>query len=367
MGQLEPEAVGQGGVDLEGVPQAELPVLKARLLGEVLVEELAHSHGVRGLDGISRREVVVLARVDDDPGPRMHLTRKPLVHKGSDRVDVPKEDAVHRVVEHHVEPLEAGERRDLRHAETARVVGQADIAAEFLARLVEGSSHEPEVLLRGIGPGIALARRALGDEVEQALPGRTDDGDDVGTLARGLLGLRDVLVDVTSGDDEIDPGLLLRLAVLGNESVPCCSLPIDGPYAVAHRTARGSPRPGAGTLVGQPEVGRTARRLLGERQEIRRLAARQSVPDRGRDTVLQAHTPPHRIDEVVDPRHIVVVGAGETGHAERGSLDGHGGVGLGQVDHGLARGARQRAGPAHGRAVEVEQCGGGRHEGHATN
>ena len=41
VGQLQPERVRQVGVDLEGVAQAELPVLEARLLGEVLVEQLA--------------------------------------------------------------------------------------------------------------------------------------------------------------------------------------------------------------------------------------------------------------------------------------------------------------------------------------
>ena len=237
--ELEPEAVGELGVDLEGVPEAELPVLEPGLLGEVLVEQLAHGDGVRGLDGIRGREVVVLAGVDDDPGAGVHLAAEALVDEGADRVDVAEEDAVHRVVEHHVEPLEAGEGRDLGHAQAARVVREPHVAPELLARLVEGRPHEAEVLLRGVGAGVPLAGRALGHEVEQALPGGADDGDDVGALARGVLGLRDVLVDVAGGDDEVDPGLLRRVAVPAHEPVARRALAVDGADAARHGRARG--------------------------------------------------------------------------------------------------------------------------------
>ena len=45
-------AVGDLGVDLERVPEAELPVLEPRLLGEVLVEQLRRRDRVGGLDGV---------------------------------------------------------------------------------------------------------------------------------------------------------------------------------------------------------------------------------------------------------------------------------------------------------------------------
>ena len=43
--------------------------------------------------------------------------REPLVDERPDRVDVAEQDPVHRVVEHHVEPLQPGQRGDLRHAQ----------------------------------------------------------------------------------------------------------------------------------------------------------------------------------------------------------------------------------------------------------
>ena len=133
MRQLEPERVGQLGVDLEGVPEPELVVGEPRLLGEVLVEQLADHHRVRGVDGVGGGQVVVLAGVDDDPGAGVDLAGEALVDEGADRVDVAEEDPVHRVVEHHVEALEPGQRGDLGHAQPGGVVGQPDVAAELRA------------------------------------------------------------------------------------------------------------------------------------------------------------------------------------------------------------------------------------------
>ena len=198
---------GNVRVDLERVPETELPVLEAGLLGEVLVEQLAVRDRVRGLHRVGGGEVVVLAGVDDDPGAGVDLAAEALVDEGADRVDVAEEDAVHRVVEHHVEPLETGQRRDLGHAQPAGVVGQPHVAAELLARLVERGPHQPEVLLGGVGAGEALAGRALGHVVEQGLAGRPDHRDHVGALAGRLLRLRDVLVDVAGRDDQVDPRL----------------------------------------------------------------------------------------------------------------------------------------------------------------
>jgi hypothetical protein len=39
VGQLQAERVRQVGIDLEGVPEPELPVGNARRVGEVLVDE----------------------------------------------------------------------------------------------------------------------------------------------------------------------------------------------------------------------------------------------------------------------------------------------------------------------------------------
>ena len=214
--------------------------LEARLGGEGLVEQLADRDGVGGLDGVGRREVVVLAGVDDDAGAGMDLAAEALVDEGADRVDVAEEDAVHRVVEHHVEPLEAGQGGDLGHAQPARVVGQPDVAAEVLARLVEGGPHEPEVLLGGVRAREALAGGAFGHVVQEGLARGADDGDDVGALPRRGLGLRDVLVDVPSGDDEVDPRLALGIAVPADQPVAGRPLAVDGADA-ARRPPPGPP------------------------------------------------------------------------------------------------------------------------------
>ena len=66
--QLIQEAVLHIGVDLEGVAQTLLLLGQAGPQGEGLVEELGGQHGMRLLHGVGRREVVVLAGVDDHAG-----------------------------------------------------------------------------------------------------------------------------------------------------------------------------------------------------------------------------------------------------------------------------------------------------------
>ena len=243
---------------------------------------------MRGLDRVGGGEVVVLAGVDDDAGAGVHLAAEALVDEGADRVDVAEEDPVHRVVQHHVEPLEAGQGGDLRHAQSAGVVGQPHVAAELLRRLVEGRPHQPEVLLGGVGAGEALAGRALGHEVEEALPGRADDRDDVGALAGRGLGLRDVLVDVAGGDDQVDPGLRRGVA---DRARPAARAPCGGrrcagcrrrrPCAAALR-ARLSSWPSGSRNVTEPGGG-----LLGELAQVGALGTAQGVPDGQRDAVLE--------------------------------------------------------------------------------
>src|SRR4029079_3134039 len=128
--------------------------------------QLADGDRVRGLDGVRSGQVVVLAGVDDDAGARVDLPGEALVGERAHRVDVAEEDPVHRVVQHHVEPLEPGQRRDLRHAQTRRVVRQPDVAAQLTRGVVEGRTHQTEVLLCRVRAGEAFAGRALRDVVQ---------------------------------------------------------------------------------------------------------------------------------------------------------------------------------------------------------
>ena len=194
---------------------------------------------MRGLDGVGRGQVVVLAGVDDDPRAGVDLAAEALVDEGAHRVDVAEEDPVHRVVEHHVEPLEPGQRRDLRHAQAAGVVGQPHVAAQLAARVVERGAHQPEVLLGRVGAGEALAGGALRHVVEQRLAGGADHRDHVGALACGLLGLRDVLVDVAGRDDQVDPRLPGGVADLARRAARARG---DGRRSVVRR-----PRPACAT------------------------------------------------------------------------------------------------------------------------
>ena len=146
---------GTSGSISKAWPEAELPVLEAGLLGEVLVEELARRDRVRGLDGVGGGEVVVLAGVDDDAGAGVDLAAEALVDERADRVDVAEEDPVHRVVEHHVEPLEAGQGGDLGHAQAGGVVGQPDVAAELPA-----TSRRGPPASGGSSPGWRRCRRS---------------------------------------------------------------------------------------------------------------------------------------------------------------------------------------------------------------
>ena len=73
---LVKQAVLELGVDLEGVAEADLPVLEARILREPLVDELRGQHGGRLLDGVGGRQVVVLAGVDHDPATAMMRREK---------------------------------------------------------------------------------------------------------------------------------------------------------------------------------------------------------------------------------------------------------------------------------------------------
>ena len=71
-----------------------------------------------GLHSISSGEVVVLAGVDDDAGITVDDTGEVLVDEGTLRVDVAEEDALQRVVQHHVQALQCAHGRDFRHTKS---------------------------------------------------------------------------------------------------------------------------------------------------------------------------------------------------------------------------------------------------------
>ena len=120
---------GRSGLISNAWPSPSCQSGQPGLVREELVEQLRHRHRVRRLDRVGGGEVVVLAGVDDDAGAGVHLPGEPLVDERADRVDVAEQDAVHRVVEHHVQPLQPGQRGDLRHAQPGRVVGQPHVPA----------------------------------------------------------------------------------------------------------------------------------------------------------------------------------------------------------------------------------------------
>ena len=206
VGQLPQETVFQLGVDLEGVTEADLIRLQAREIGELLIDELRGQHGVGRVIGVGGGQVVVFAGVDDDAGIGIDHAREKLVDEGALHVDVAEDDAVHRVVEHHVEPLHGAHGGDLRHTQARAVVGQADVAAYSCAHLVKGGAHQPEVLLGCEGAAKAFSGGAVRHVVEQALTGGADHGDDVGALFGSGARLLHVLEDIACGHDQVQPG-----------------------------------------------------------------------------------------------------------------------------------------------------------------
>ena len=116
-------------------------------------------------------------------------------------------DAVERIVEHHVKSLKGTHDGYLGHTQAGAVVAQADVASYLLSHLVQGLAHDTEILLCGIRAAEALGSGSVRHIVQQGLAGGADDGDDVGTLTCGGLGLHHVLVDVARSHDYIDIGL----------------------------------------------------------------------------------------------------------------------------------------------------------------
>ena len=138
---------------------------------ESFVDELRGEHRGRLFDRIRGREIVVLARIDDDAAAGVEHPREVLVDERTLHVDVAEQDTVHRVVEQHVEPLEGRHRRDLGHAQAARIIGE---------------------------------HHAVRHEVEQRLTGRADDRNDLRAGFGRCDGGGPVLVDVAAGDDHVE-------------------------------------------------------------------------------------------------------------------------------------------------------------------
>ncbi len=181
-------------------------------------------------------------------------------------IDVAEDDAVERVVQHHVEALERAHRRDLGHAEARAVVHQAHVPADLGLDGVERRAHQAEVLLGGERAAEARRRRAVGHVVEQRLRRRADDRDALGAGARGRLGLDDVLVDVPGGDDRIEQRELFRRGArpAGARARPgwpgsARASPRRGaPPSRASAGARTAPRPSSGRRAGRPRRKRSA-------------------------------------------------------------------------------------------------------------
>ena len=126
------------------------------------------------------------------------------------------------------------------------------------------------------------------------------------------------------------------------------------PRATAVRAARRARGPRRAPR-GMRNDDRAARGLLRQGEQVRRLATAQGVPDRHGHPVLETHLGADRVDEVVDPRDALMVGAGQPGEPKRGPLDGDRRMAPGEVDDGLAGAAGQGAGAADDGGVEVEK------------
>src|SRR5690349_24021445 len=87
----------------------------------------------------------------------------------------------------------------------------------------------------------------------------------VGALACRLLGLRDVLVDVAGGHDQVDPRLAGRIAELPDQAVALLAAGVDAPDPARHLPPAGGGRPGGVAALGEAEPHGTGRGLLGER------------------------------------------------------------------------------------------------------
>ena len=248
--QFPQEGVFLRRVDLERVAQTHQRDRHPRQRGKLLVDQLRGQNGMRGLVSIGGGEIIVLSGVDDDAGIGIDHPRKELIHKGALQVDVAEDDAVHRIVQHHIQPFQRAHRGDFGHAQPAAIIRQADVTAQLRAHLVQRGAHQAEVFLRGVSAAKAFRSGAIGHVIEQALPGRSDDRDDIGAGLGGVAGLGDVLIDIAGGDDEVEPRCAGRDG-LGEQGIAGGDLSAD---LVTGRLRHGPrPRAGSGDVGGHRE------------------------------------------------------------------------------------------------------------------
>ena len=100
---LVQQVIGRGRVDFEGVTQAQLLRWDTRDLRETLVDELRGNHGMFRFERVVGRQIVILTCVDDDTGGSVDAAREKLVDQRASHIDIAKDNAVQRVVEHHIQ------------------------------------------------------------------------------------------------------------------------------------------------------------------------------------------------------------------------------------------------------------------------
>ena len=205
--QLIEETVLQHGVHLKGVAQALLLLGQTGQQSQLLVDEVGCQHRVCLLVGIGSGEIVVLASVDDNTCEAIDNAAEILVNQRALHVDVAEKNAVEGIVQHHIQALQGAHGGNLGHTQTGAIVTQADVAAYLLAHLVKRLAHDAEILLSGESAAEALGRSAIRHIVQQTLTRGADNGDDVSTLTGTGLSLHHILIDITSGNNDIQVGL----------------------------------------------------------------------------------------------------------------------------------------------------------------
>ena len=198
LGQLQQEAVFGHGIHFECVAQTHLPFLDVGQNSELFVDHLGSQNGVRRFDRVVGRQVVIFAGVEDNAAVADDDSGEELVYNGSLHVDVAEQNAVQGVVEHDVQTFQS----------TGGVVAQTDVSADIFTDSVQSLSHDAEVFLRCIGTAETFGGGAVGNVVQQGLCSRSDNGDDICTLAGCSFCLVDVFVDVAGRNDDVQIRLL---------------------------------------------------------------------------------------------------------------------------------------------------------------
>ncbi|OQB23784.1 MAG: hypothetical protein BWY11_01618 [Firmicutes bacterium ADurb.Bin182] len=194
---------------LKRVAKAHLFLGKACFESELLVQKLGRKDGMSFFHRIRRGQVIILARVDYHACKCVYHPRKILVDNSPLHVDIPKQYPVKRVVQHNVQPLERAHGGDLGHAQTGAIIAEPYIPLLLFSGFVQGSPHQPEILLRRIGSAKPLRRRAERHVIKQALASCPNYGYHVGALFCSGDGLCDILINISRRHDDIKKRPLL--------------------------------------------------------------------------------------------------------------------------------------------------------------